>query len=199
MADIAKLRENLERRGFATACFATAEEAVAYLDGKIDGKSVGCGGSVTVRDMGLMEKLRTHNEVLWHWDAQKPAAPADAMATEVYLTSMNGVAETGELVNIDGTGNRVASTCFGHRELYIIIGVNKIAPDYEGALWRARNIAAPKNAQRLGKKTPCAAKADKCYDCQSPERICRALTVLWEKPTCFAHAEVVIVEQELGY
>ena len=64
MADIAKLRENLERRGFATACFATAEEAVAYLDGKIDGKSVGCGGSVTVRDMGLMEKLRTHNEVL---------------------------------------------------------------------------------------------------------------------------------------
>ena len=78
------------------------------------------------------------------------------------------------------------------------VGVNKIAPTFEKALWRARNIAAPKNAQRLGRKTPCAAKGDRCYDCESPDRICRALTVLWARPTAIEYAEVVIVEQELG-
>ena len=154
---------------------------------------------MTVREMGLYERLAAHNQTFWHWDPERPAPLADGMGTEVYITSVNGAAETGELVNIDGTGNRVASTCFGHQELYLILGVNKVAPDYEGALWRARNIAAPKNAQRLGRKTPCAVKGDRCYDCQSPERICRALTVLWEKPSSFARAEVVLVGEPLGY
>ena len=93
----------------------------------------------------------------------------------------------------------MASTVFGHRRVYFVVGSNKIAPDYDAALWRARNIASPKNAQRLGKKTPCAVKGDRCYDCQSPERICRALTVLWEKPQGIEHMEIVLVEQELGY
>lgn len=199
MPNMEKLRENLERRGFATAYFATAAEAVSYLDGKLDGRTIGFGGSMTVKEMGLYEKLGEHNQVIWHWDAQHPATPAQAMSAQVYITSMNGVAETGELINIDGTGNRVASTCFGHRELYIVVGRNKIAPDYEAALWRARNVAAPKNAQRLNRKTPCAAKGDKCYDCKSPERICRALTVLWEPPTAFERVEVILVDQELGY
>ena len=79
------------------------------------------------------------------------------------------------------------------------MGRNKLAPDYDGALWRARNIASPKNAQRLNKKTPCAARGDRCYDCRSPERICRALAVLWEKPTGISRAEVVLIDQELGF
>ena len=199
MPDMEKLRENLEKRGFAAVYFPTAREAADYLDGKLDGRTIAFGGSMTVREMGLYERLAAHNQTFWHWDPERPAPLADGMGTEVYITSVNGAAETGELINIDGTGNRVASTCFGHQELYLILGVNKVAPDYEGALWRARNIAAPKNAQRLGRKTPCAVKGDRCYDCQSPERICRALTVLWEKPSSFARAEVVLVGEPLGY
>lgn len=196
MYDFSKVKASLEERGFAVSCFATAEEAMDYLDGKLDGKTIGIGGSMTIRDMGLDQRLEKHNQVIWHW---KDGSLQDAARAEVYLASVNGLAETGEIINIDGAGNRVASTIFGHEEVYFIVGRNKLAPDYDGALWRARNIASPKNAQRLGKKTPCAAKGDKCYDCKSPDRICRALTVLWEAPTGIGRSEVVLIAQELGY
>ena len=78
------------------------------------------------------------------------------------------------------------------------MGVNKIAPDYDKALWRARNIAAPKNAQRLGRRTPCAEKGDRCYNCSSPERICNALVVHYKEVRSM-DMEVVLVDQELGY
>lgn len=196
MYDFSKVKASLEERGFVVSCFATAEEAMDYLDGKLDGKSIGIGGSMTIRDMGLDQRLETHNQVIWHW---KDGTTQEAAGAQVYLTSVNGLAETGEIINIDGTGNRVASTIFGHEEVYFIVGRNKLAPDYDGALWRARNIASPKNAQRLGKKTPCAVKGDKCYDCKSPQRICRALTVLWEAPTGIGRSEVVLIDQELGF
>ena len=196
MYDFSKVKSSLEERGFAVSCFATAEEAMDYLDGKLDGKTIGIGGSMTIRDMGLDQRLEKHNQVIWHW---KDGSLQDAARAEVYLASVNGLAETGEIINIDGAGNRVASTIFGHEEVYFIVGRNKLALDYDGALWRARNIASPKNAQRLGKKTPCAAKGDKCYDCKSPDRICRALTVLWEAPTGVGRSEVVLIDQELGY
>lgn len=196
MYDFSTVKANLEARGFAVSCFASAEEAMDYLDSKLDGRTIGIGGSVTIRDMGLDQRLEQHNQVIWHW---KDGALRDAAGTQVYLTSVNGLAETGEIINIDGTGNRVASTIFGHEEVYFIVGRNKLAPDYDKALWRARNIAAPKNAQRLGRKTPCAVKGDKCYDCKSPERICRAFTVLWEAPTGIGRSEVVLIDQELGF
>ena len=79
-----------------------------------------------------------------------------------------------------------------------IVGRNKLAPTYEEALWRARNIAAPKNAQRLGRKTPCAVHGDRCYDCKSPERICRGMVVLWEA-VANMEMEVVLIDQDLGY
>ena len=102
-----------------------------------------------------------------------------AMDTEVYLCSANALAETGELVNIDGAGNRVASTLFGHRKIYFVVGANKLCPTYEDAVFRARNVAAPQRARQLGAKTPCAVHADRCYDCKSPGRICRGLVTLW--------------------
>lgn len=196
MADITKLRTNLESHGFTTAYFETAQEAADYLDEQIDGVSVGFGGSVTVQEMDLYNRLAPHNNAFWHW---ANGSVADAIAADVFITSANGVAETGELINIDGTGNRVASTLYGHKKVYFIIGVNKIAPDFDSALWRARNIASPKNAQRLGKKTPCAVNADKCYNCSSPERICNGLVVLWQKMKGIKEMEVVIVNQPLGY
>lgn len=199
MADIQKLRRELESRGFQTSFFSTAEECCAYLNGALDGRTIGFGGSQTVRDMGLYEELSTHNTCIWHWDKERGVIPKDATDAQVYICSLNGVAETGELVNIDGGGNRVASGLFGHEKVYFIIGVNKIAPDLEGAIWRARNIAAPKNARRLERKTPCAVKADRCYNCKSPERICAAMVVYWEKPAYIPEVEIVIVDQELGF
>lgn len=195
MADIEKLRRNLEDNGFATSYFETAEEAARYLDGKLDGKTIGIGGSMTAQQMGLDKLLPSHNTVHWHWLG---GTAQDAAKAQVYISSVNGLAETGEIVNIDGTGNRVVGTICGHEALYLLVGVNKIAPDYDQALWRARNIAAPKNAQRLGRNTPCAAKGDRCYDCKSPERICRALVVYWEKPGSM-DMEVVLVDEDLGY
>ena len=199
MPNIEKLRETLEARGFQTSYFTTAEACCEYLNRELDGRTIGFGGSQTVRDMGLYEQLSEHNDCIWHWDKERNVIPKDATDAQVYICSLNGVAESGELVNIDGGGNRVASGLFGHEKVYFIIGVNKIAPDLEGAIWRARNIAGPKNARRLGKKTPCSVHADHCYDCKSPERICAAMVIYWQKPALIPEAEIVIVDQELGF
>lgn len=196
MIDYEKLSHTLEALGYQVSHFATAQEAAHYLDSQIDQTSVAFGGSVTLKDMDLYPLLSKHNQVIWHWEG---GSQMDAINTQVYITSVNGLAETGELINIDGTGNRVASTLYGHKRVYFVVGSNKIAPDYDAALWRARNIASPKNAQRLGMKTPCAAKGDRCYNCQSPERICRALVVLWEKPRGTEQMEIVLVDEPLGY
>lgn len=195
MADIEKLRKNLEDRGIQSSYFATAQAAADYLDRQIDGTTVGIGGSMTVKAMGLYPRLSSHNRVVWHWEG---GSLEEAARTEVYLTSANGVAETGELVNIDGNCNRIASSVYGHKRVYFVVGINKIEPDYDRALWRARNVAAPKNAQRLGRKTPCAVKGDRCYDCKSPERICRGLSVIWGRPTPVEVMEVVLIGEELG-
>ena len=197
MADFSKVEQALKDRGYAVSTFSTAQEAAAYLDRQIDGKTVGFGGSVTLQDMGLYELLSRHNTVIWHWKSKDPAARRDALMTQIYISSVNGLAQTGEMVNIDGSGNRVAATLFGHEKVYFVIGRNKLAPTYEEALWRARNIAGPKNARRLGLKTPCAAKADRCYDCKSPDRICRGLVTLWS-PMLDMAAEVLLVDEDLG-
>ena len=197
MANITKTLENLTRRGFQARYFDTSAEANAYLVEALKGQTVGMGGTMTAKEMGLNEALTAAGiPVISHWAGFTAEEAAQAQA---YISSVNGAAETGELINIDGTGNRVASGIYGHKEVYYVVGVNKVAPDYERALWRARNIAAPRNAQRLGVKTPCALRGDRCYDCDSPERICKALTVLWRKPTAIGHAEVVLVDEALGY
>ena len=200
MTDFSRVKQNLEARGFRVSVFATAAEAADYLDSAIDNTSVGFGGSVTLEQMGLYERLERHDRVNWHWRPTVDGADARqaAMTAEHYITSVNGLAETGELINIDGTGNRVASTLYGHKKVWFVVGRNKLAPTYEEALWRARNIAATKNAQRLKRKTPCAVKADHCYDCKSPERICRGLVVLWEAIGSM-EMEVVLVDEALGY
>ncbi|MFR6094809.1 MAG: YitT family protein [Dysosmobacter welbionis] len=197
MADFTKVQQALERRGYTVRTFAAAAEAAAYLDGAIDGKTVGFGGSATLDALGVYDKLAAHNTVIWHWKQEANAARKAAMQTQVYLSSANGLAESGEIVNIDGTGNRVSATLFGHEKVYIVIGRNKLAPTYEAAVYRARNVAAPQRARQLGKKTPCAVKADRCYDCRSPERVCRALVTLWG-PMLGMETEVLLVDEDLG-
>lgn len=192
------VKRNLEHRGFQVSVFASGAEAASYLNGCIDGKTVGFGGSVTLRDLGLYDQLKSHNTVYWHMLNGNLEECVLAAAAQIYLTSVNGLAETGEIVNIDGIGNRVAGGLYGHEKVYFVVGRNKLASTCEEALWRARNIAAPKNAQRKQMKTPCAVKGDRCYDCDSPERICRGLTVHWRAMTSMA-MEVVLIDEDFGY
>ena len=196
MADFTKVEQALRQRGYTVRVFETGGAAADYLNSAIDSVSVGIGGSVTVQQLGLYDRLAEHNQVYWHWQGG-PEQRAKAAEADVYLTSANGLAETGEILNIDGAGNRVASTLYGHKKVYFVIGANKLAPTRDEALWRARNIAAPRNAQRLGKKTPCAVKGDKCYDCKSPDRICRGLVELWE-PMMGMETEVILIGEDLG-
>lgn len=200
--DFSVLEQNLVALGYSVRCFDTAAEAAEYLDSQIHEQTVGFAGSMTLEKMGLHERLSAHNEVFWHHRIPEGMTSKDvrlqANAARIYITSVNGIAESGEIVNIDATCNRVASIFYGHEKVYFVIGENKIAPDYDSALFRARNIAAPLNARRLGVKTPCAINADRCYDCKSPERICRGLSVLWSKPIN-ADIEVILVHEELGY
>ncbi len=196
------LTENLKSRGFGVSCFETAKDAVAYLETEINGKTVGFGGSITLEQIGLKPALSKNNTVYWHQGVANREESLNQMKqasdADVYISSVNGIAETGEIINIDGNCNRVSAILYGHKKVYLVAGKNKIAEDFDKALYRARNVAAPLNAKRLNKQTPCAVKTDRCYNCTSPQRICRALTVLWDKPLC-CDFEVVLINENLGY
>ena len=200
--NISDLQTAFEKKGYQFRYFACANDATAYLDQTIDGKTVGFGDSHTLLAMGLYEKLASHNDVRSPMHLQ-PGENFDESAkrcvqTQVYLLSVNGATEKGEMVNIDGHGNRVACSLYGHEKVYFVFGINKIAPTLEDAIWRARNIAAPINAKRLGYQTPCAIKGDRCYDCNSPDRICNAMVLhLHKLSRC--DVEVVVIGQELGF
>ena len=200
--DFTALKEKLEGLGYAVSCFDKAQDACVYLDNQVNGTTVGFGGSKTLEQMGLFERLASHNDVAWHQNVPKGTDTKPIRmkenAARIYFSSVNALAATGEIINIDGTGNRVASTWYGHEKLYLVVGRNKITPDYESALYRARNVAAPLNAQRLGVKTPCALKGDRCYDCKSPARICRGISVFWECLTG-ANIEIVLIDEDLGF
>lgn len=200
--DFNKIKSKLESLGYAVTCFDTADAAADYLDENIQGKTVGFGGSVTLEQMGLYDRLALHNDVFYHnrlpGGKTKAEVCKNASSAQIYLSSVNGLAETGEIVNIDGNCNRVASILFGHEKVYFVVGENKIAKDCDSAVWRARNIAAPKNAQRVKAKTPCAIKADKCYNCESTNRICRAMSILWAAPFR-SDFEIILIHEELGF
>ncbi len=200
--DFSIVEKNLKDRGFEVTVFETAAEATHYLDSQIDNQTVGFGGSVTLEQMKLFETLQSHNTVFWHHKlpAGKTSAEMITAANQaaIYISSVNGLAETGEIINIDGNCNRVSSIFYGHKKVYLVIGENKLEKDYDRALYRARNVASPLNAKRIGVKTPCAIKGDKCYDCKSPERICRGLSVLWGKPMS-GEFEIILVHEKLGY
>ena len=182
--DYTVLKKNFENHRFHTSYFETKEEAAAYLSNQIKGEKVGFGGSITAKEMNLFEVLGKDNEVIWHWE-QGPDA--------------NAAAATGQIINIDGTGNRLSESLFGPKRVYYVIGKNKIAPDLSSAMDRARNIACPKNAARFNKKTPCVVSDDKkCYDCNSPERICNAILIL-ERPCTGMEVEMVFINEDLGY
>ena len=205
MEKLEKKAAALRRRGFEAVVFETAKEAADYLLSDMPaGETVGFGGCMTAKQMGLETLLRAAgHKVLWHWEAEPAERPAllhEAMNAPLYVCSANAVTEDGLMVQIDGTGNRVASMLYGHEALYIVAGVNKLAPDLASAMDRARSIAAPLNARRLQRKTPCAlAEPMRCHDCSSPERICRGFVTLARPMGGIGQTHVILIEESLGY
>ncbi len=200
--NVEKLIDVLKEKGYDVSFWQTPEEAAIYLTKIINNKTVGFGDSATLTDLKMYERLSESNKVFDPQNCEKgmsfQSTAIKCLTTEIYLTSVNALAETGELVNIDGTGNRVAGSLFGHQKVFFVLGINKVAPTLKDAICRARNIAAPKNARRLGLKTPCAEKGDRCYDCSSPDRICNGI-VLHLKKMNDIDMEVVLINDSIGY
>lgn len=199
MADLEKTRKNLENRGFRVHTFAAGAEAADYLAQTLHNTCIGIGGSVTIDEIGVYDRLSADNDVIWRWKKPTPDSRERGAAAETFLCSANGVSETGEIVNIDGYGNRVAPTIYGPQRVFLVVGKNKIAPDLNGAIDRARNIAAPLNARRLNRHTPCAVGEPRCHDCRSPEKICGVMTVFFMPPTSIKEFHVLLVNEDLGY
>lgn len=199
MADMEKTGKNLEGRGFRVHRFASGAEAAEFLVQTLHGTSIGIGGSVTIDTLGVYDRLCGSNEVFWHWKNHAPETRERAGKAETYLCSANGVSENGEIVNIDGFGNRVAGTIYGTQRVFLVVGRNKIAPDLNGAIDRARNIAAPLNARRLNRHTPCTVGEPRCHDCRSPEKVCGVMTVFFMPPTSIKEFHAILVDEDLGY
>lgn len=194
--DIEKTVKNLKARRFSVSRFATGKEAAEYLASQISNTEVGIGGCKTADQLGLYELLSENNTVYWHWRVPGMDTLKKANNAPVYICSANAISETGEILNIDGKGNRLAGQVFGEKKVYIVAGTNKICPDFESALYRARNTAAVENCKRFDNGAPC--KLDgKCHDCRVEGRICNALLVLWG-PMMGMTTEVVLIDEELG-
>ena len=192
----------LTRKGFPVHHAKTMEDAKAIVLKMIpDGASVGFGGSVTVREMGLYDELKkTGRMTHWHWmnDEPKPEVFQKAATADVYLTSSNAITADGCLVNIDGTGNRVGAMIAGPKEVIVIAGANKIVNGgVPQAIARIKTVACPKNARRLGLNTPCAT-LDRCDAASCEKGMCNVISII-ERPVGGHKITIVLVDEEAGY
>jgi hypothetical protein len=195
---------NLKRNGFDARLAATPEAGCREVLGMIsDLETFGIGGSETIREIGLVEELHGMGKTIHdHW--QQALSPEEIQAVRLeqgrcdcFLCSANAISVQGEIVNVDGIGNRVAAMTYGPRKVVIVAGVNKIAPDLDQALQRVRLVAGPMRAKSLGMDTPCA-ESGVCADCRSPQRICRITTILHRRPM-LTDIAVVLIGTPLGY
>jgi L-lactate utilization protein LutB len=200
---IQRTRKALERNGFTVEYAINIAQAKETILNMIPATAlVGVGGSITVRELGLVQALLDRgNPVAQHWGEYTPdermKIRRQQLTADVFLTSSNAITEKGQLVNVDGAGQRVAAMIFGPKKVIVIAGVNKIVSDLNTAIDRINNIAAPINAKRLNRKTPCAITGI-CSDCNSAERICNITTIIKKRPS-LTNFTVVLIGQELGY
>lgn len=194
----------LSSKGFNAVFVNTKEEALEEVLKLIPEKTtVGIPGSVTIRQIGALEKLMERGcTIAHHWDPsltpeQKNEVLKREFLSDYFLTSSNALTLDGMLVNIDGTGNRVSAMAWGTNTLIFVVGINKIAKDIDSALVRIRNNATPPNATRLHIDTPCT-HVGHCVNCDSPQRVCRAVLIL-ERPTTGRKTHVIVVGESLGY
>lgn len=197
-----KFVKKLEQKGYKVRTFRQKEKAAQYLQEQFHNDTIGFGDSQTLLHMGLYALLSKNNIV---YDPNQfddndnfLKTAKKALTAKYFLTSVNAITEDGIIINMDGTGNRVAGSLFGHEKVFFIFGTNKIVSNIEEVVWRTRNIAAPQNAKRIGCNTPCALKGDRCYDCNSPYRICSGLLIQYKKMND-SDAEIIIIDEDLGF
>ena len=195
--------KGLEKRNMEGVFCETKEVALAKALSYIkEGSSVTWGGSMSISEIGLMDAVKNGNyeiidrSVAKNHDEQREIF-SKAVLADYYLMSSNAITLDGELINIDGTGNRVACLTYGPKNVIMIVGMNKVVKTQEDAMSRARNEAAPVNAQRFGIDTPCS-KAGSCFDCKSPECICCQILM-----TRFSRQKgrfkIILVDENLGF
>lgn len=195
--------ENMKKKNLEGYYCETAKEAVEKaLSFMPEGSSVTWGGSMSIIESGLMDAVRQGNyEIIDRDTAKTPEEAREMYAKQVmadfFLMSTNALTIGGELVNIDGRSNRISCLCWGPQNVIILAGMNKVAADVESAIARVRNFAAPPNAVRLNRNTPCA-KTGKCGDCYSPDCICSQILVTRRSSTP-NRIKVILVGEELGY
>ena len=193
-----RVEQALTRARFHCHRFATGQDAAQWLAAECSGKTVGIGGSMTAKAMKLEELLPRTSTVYWHWLTPGPETLANAATAQVYLTSVNALAETGELINIDGTGNRIAAMCYGPGTVYVLIGRNKIVSGgYAQAVKRIKEIACPLNARRQGLKTPCA-ESGSCNPAQCMSPMCH-IVASFELAPGGKTTKVLLIDEDLGY
>lgn len=192
--------KGIEKRNMSGYYAADCDEAKKIALGLIEeGSSVTMGGSVSAAEIGLVDAVKEGNYNFI--DREKFDNPREAVMAafdaDVFLASANAMTQDGVLVNIDGNANRVACIAHGPKKVIFIVGMNKVCDDLDGAMKRARNVAAPVNAQRFGLSTPCA-KTGKCMDCTSPDTICcQFLITRFSKHKGRIH--VILVNENLGF
>lgn len=195
---------NLKKHGFDAHFVRDGEEAKTLILDMIGGwETFGFGGSDTTRSLGLVEALQDRGKTVHdHWREglsreEELEIRLQQGRCDCFLCSANAISATGEVVNVDGIGNRTDAMSFGPKKVVIAAGMNKVTHDLDGALRRVREVAGPMRARSLGVETPCA-ETGVCSDCNSPQRICRITTILHRKPV-LTDVTVVLINQTLGF
>ena len=195
-----KVMKGLESRNMSAYYAADRDAAKAIALSLIpEGASVTMGGAMSAHEIGLVDALKAGNYRFIDRDAYEDKRQAMLLAydADVFLSSANAITEDGVMINIDGNANRVSAICQGPKKVVFIVGMNKVCPDVDSAMKRARNVAAPINAQRFGLSTPCA-KTGACMDCKSPDTICcQFLVTRFSRHKDRIH--VILVNDNLGF
>ncbi len=195
-----KVIRGLESRNMNGYYAATREEALAKaLELIPEGSSVTMGGATSAHEIGLVQAVRegSYRFIDRNSFDDPRKALTECYGADIFLTSANAITEDGVMVNIDGYSNRVSAIAQGPGKVIVICGMNKVCPDADSAMKRARNVAAPINAQRFGLSTPCA-KTGACMDCKSPDTICcQFLITRFSRQKDRIH--VILVNDSLGF
>lgn len=195
--------KNLEKRHMKGFYCTSKEEAVKLVLSLIPEKSsIAWGGSESIKEIGLIHALYTANTYTLYDRAKVSPDQVDstlrqAYFADFYLMSSNAITLDGELVNIDGTGNRVSALTFGPKEVIMVVGMNKVTKTLEAAIDRIQNIASPQNALRLNRKTPCGITGV-CGNCLTPDCMCMH-TVITRNSRIDERIKVILVGENLGY
>ena len=204
MNDVEKTIKALNKKGFQAVLVNNADEAREYVLSNIsDTDTVGFGGSMTLQETGIFDAVCEKVDTVYASVLAKKRgedtdkARRDGLFSDVYLTSTNALTLDGELVNIDGLGNRVAAMVYGPKKVIVVTGKNKLTKDAMTAVTRIKEIACPLNARRLNLNIPCGITG-KCTDCSSPHRFCNA-TVRIQYPPGSREFHVVLIDGDFGY